>query len=92
MPCQVFRGPRAGAEQVGEARKHRGVLDQEREIGAAAADRLEQHEQPDENLLWLPGLRRHAQELWQERIEALPRGGRQLQIARAAAYSRELSE
>src|SRR5207253_3569698 len=60
MPGQVLRGPRAGAEQMGEARKHWWVLDQKCEIGAASADRLEQHEQSDENFLRLPGLPRHA--------------------------------
>src|SRR5260370_20621013 len=77
---------------MGEPWKHRRMLDQKREIGAASADRLEQHEESDENFLRLPGLGRHAQELRQKRVETPPRRGRQLHIACAVADPGELRE
>ena len=49
MPRQVVGGPRRRAHQVGEARQQRRMLDDEREIGAAAADGFEQRQQPQED-------------------------------------------
>ena len=94
MPGEVVRCPRARGHQLGEAWQYRWVLGEQRQVDAAPADRLEQREQACEYRFGLDGRRGGrgrggAQELRHERVEALPRQGRQLQIARALPHAGE---
>src|SRR6266508_6273780 len=94
MPGEVVRRPRARSHQLREPRQYRRMLEQQRQIDAAAADRLEQREQASEYRLRLACRRGRrgrgsAQELRQERVEALPRQGRQLQVSRTLPHAGE---
>ena len=62
MLHQVVCGPGARAHQLREARQHRRMLDEQGEIGAAPADRLEQRQKATEHRLrgWRGAPRRAA--------------------------------
>ena len=49
MAIEVSRRPGRGAHQLRQPRQHRGVLDQERQVRAAAGDGLEQRQQAQEH-------------------------------------------
>ena len=89
VPGQVVGGPCACSHQVRESWQHRGMLDQQREIDAAAADGFEQRQQPRKHGLRLPRAGSFAHQLRHQRVVALARCDRQLQVTAALPHSRE---
>ena len=85
-PREIVRRPGARGHQLRETRQHRRMLDEQRQVDAASADRFQQREQAAEHDLRLGAgrrcrHRRGTQELRQECVEALARARRQLQVA-----------
>ncbi len=92
MARQVVRCPSRRAHQVREARQQRRMLDHEGQVRAAARDRLQQREEALEDQLRTgqPGiLGGHREQLRHQRVDALPRDGGQLLVARRPAHPRE---
>ena len=94
---EVVGGPARCAHQLRKPRQHRRVLGQQREIGAAPADRFEQVEQAMEHRLRRRGVDAFGAAATREQprdqlVDALLRQRGQREVPRARAEARELGD
>src|SRR5438094_86138 len=92
MSGEIFRGPRARRQELGETWQHRRMLGEQREVNAAATDGLEQVERSREDRLRIRGVRCDTQKIRYQGIEALAREDRELQVASAFAHAAKRGE
>jgi hypothetical protein len=81
---QVVGRPRRAADQFGELHQRLRILLQQRQIGAASADRIEEIEAALPGRIGRRGGRRGVDQARAEGVEALAVARRQLQVAAAA--------
>ena len=70
MACEVVRGPARGAHQVGHALECLRILLQQRQIGAAAADCLDQFEAASQRLFRVLRGGGDLDETWHQRVQS----------------------
>jgi hypothetical protein len=92
VPGQVVGGPRRAADQFGELHQRLRILLQQRQIGAAPADRIEEIEAALPGRVGVAGGRSGVDQAWPEGIEALAVARRQLQVAAALAEALQTFE